>query len=118
MDSLKTEMYCEKKYELEEIKGILIEEFAKLKISDGIFRAESLRELGEVKIMLLSFERGYMRLGKDISLDIVLYEYQGSQYADIVCGQYSLVSFGAEKDFVKTGEEILKNIGFETKMTV
>ena len=92
MASKKVEMYAKKRYELDEIKNKIKEEFDKRKFSD--------------------VEGSYA------SLVIMLSEYQGYQSADIIAtgGKEAFFSFGAEGDFAKFGEDALKNLGFQGKV--
>ena len=92
MASKKVEMYAKKRYELDEIKNKIKEEFDKRKFE---FKDEIIRELGDTKT-----------------------EYQGYQSADIIAtgGKKALFSFGAESDFAKFGEDALKNLGFQGKV--
>ena len=109
MASKKVEMYAKKRYELDEIKNKIKEEFDKRKFSDVEFKDEIIRELGDTKTLLLIFEA---------SLVIMLSEYQGYQSADIIAtgGKEAFFSFGAEGDFAKFGEDALKNLGFQGKV--
>ena len=110
-------MYAEKKYELEEIKNKIKEEFDKHKFSDVEFKDEILRELGDAKTLLLIFENWFLRTGSYASLVIMLSEHHGYQSADIIAtgGKEAFFSFGAEDDFATWGEEVLRNLGFMTK---
>ena len=118
MASKKIEMYSEKKYELEELKNRIKGELDKCMLADVEFKAETFRELGETKTLLLVYEKWYMRTGSYASLIIMLSEYQGYQSADIIAtgGKEVYFSFGAEGDFVKGGEEALRNLGFQGKV--
>ena len=53
MASKKVEMYAKKRYELDEIKNKIKEEFDKRKFE---FKDEIIRELGDTKTLLLIFE--------------------------------------------------------------
>ena len=107
MASKKVEMYAKKRYELDEIKNKIKEEFDKRKFSDVEFKDEIIRELGDTKTLLLIFENWFLRTGSYASLVIMLSEYQGYQSADIIAtgGKEAFFSFGAEGDFAKFGEE-------------
>ena len=115
MASKKVEMYAKKRYELDEIKNKIKEEFDKRKFE---FKDEIIRELGDTKTLLLIFENWFLRTGSYASLVIMLSEYQGYQSADIIAtgGKKALFSFGAESDFAKFGEDALKNLGFQGKV--
>ena len=117
MASKKIVMYAEKQYELEEIKNGIKAEFDKHMFFDAEFKDEIYRELGDTKTLLLIYERWYIRTGSYASLVIMLSEFQGYQSADIIAtgGKETFFSLGAEGDFVKCGEEALRNLGFETK---
>lgn len=105
MASKKVEMYAKKRYELDEIKNKIKEEFDKRKFSDVEFKDEIIRELGDTKTLLLIFENWFLRTGSYASLVIMLSEYQGYQSADIIAtgGKEAFFSFGAEGDFAKFG---------------
>ena len=115
MASKKVEMYAKKRYELDEIKNKIKEEFDKRKFE---FKDEIIRELGDTKTLLLIFENLFLRTGSYASLVIMLSEYQGYQSADIIAtgGKKVFFSFGAESDFAKFGEDALKNLGFQGKV--
>lgn len=115
MASKKVEMYAKKRYELDEIKNKIKEEFDKRKFE---FKDEIIRELGDTKTLLLIFENFFLRTGSYASLVIMLSEYQGYQSADIIAtgGKKVFFSFGAESDFAKFGEDALKNLGFQGKV--
>ena len=117
MASRKITMYSEKKFELEEFKNIMKSELYKLKL-DVDFVAEVYRELGETKTLLLILERYYLRTKSYVSLTILLSEFREYQSADIISsgGKEVLFSWGAEENFVKKGEEVLRNMGFLTKV--
>ena len=53
------EMYAKKRYELDEIKNKIKEEFDKRKFSDVEFKDEIIRELGDTKTLLLIFENWF-----------------------------------------------------------
>ena len=118
MASKKVERYAKKRYELDEIKNKIKEEFDKRKFSDVEFKDEIIRELGDTKTLLLIFENWFLRTGSYASLVIMLSEYQGYQSADIIAtgGKEAFFSFGAEGDFAKFGEDALKNLGFQGKV--
>lgn len=118
MASKKIEMYAEKKYELEELKNGIKDEFDKHVFFNVEFKDVICRELGETKILLLIYERWYMRTGGYASLVIMLSEYKGYQSADIIStgGRDDLISWGAEGNFAKLGEEALRNLGFISKI--
>lgn len=110
-------MYAEKQFELEEMKDAMKAEFYKLKL-DVEFAGEVYRELGETKTLLLIFERYYLRTESYASLMILFSEFKGYQSADIIPagGKELLFSWGAEENFAKWGEEVLRNLGFLTKV--
>ena len=115
MASKKVEMYAEKRYELDEIKNKIKEEFDKRNVE---FKDEIIRELGDTKTLLLIFENWFLRTGSYASLVIMLSEYQGYQSADIIAtgGKENFFSFGAEGDFAKLGEDALKNLSLQGKV--
>ena len=53
MASKKVEMYAKKRYELDEIKNKIKEEFDKRKFSDVEFKDEIIRELGDTKTLIM-----------------------------------------------------------------
>ena len=118
MASKKIEMYAEKKYELEELKNEIKAEFDKHVFFDVEFKDAICRELGETKTLLLIFERWYLRTGSYASLVIMLSEFKGYQSADIIStgGRDDFISWGAEGNFAKLGEEALRNLGFILKI--
>ena len=101
MASKKVEMYAKKRYELDEIKNKIKEEFDKRKFSDVEFKDEIIRELGDTKTLLLIFENWFLRTGSYASLVIMLSEYQGYQSADIIAtgGKEAFFSFGVTSAF-------------------
>ena len=118
MASKKIEMYCKKQYELEEIKNGIKSEFDKHYFLEIEFKNEILRELGETKTLLLIYEKWYVRTGSYASLVIMLSEYKGYQGADIIStgGRDDFISWGAERNFAKLGEDALRNLGFQGKV--
>lgn len=118
MASKKIEMYAEKKCELEELKNGIKAEFDKHYFSDVEFKNEIYRELGETKTLLLIYEKWYLRTGSYASLVIMLSEYKGYQSADIIStgGRDDFISWGAEGNFAKLGEDALRNLGFTSKI--
>lgn len=118
MASKKIEMYSKKQYELDEIKNGIKEELAKVKFSEVEFKDETLRELGDTKILLLIYEKWFLRIEGYASLVIMISEYQGYQSADIIAtgGKELYFSFGVESDFAKFGEDALKNLGFQSRV--
>ena len=59
MASKKVEMYAKKRYELDEIKNKIKEEFDKHKFSDVEFKDEIIRELGDTKTLLFFLKTGF-----------------------------------------------------------
>ena len=116
MASKNAVLYAEKRYELEEIKHKLNEEFDKRK-SRVEFTREILREAGDTKTLLLIYEKYFFRNQSYAGLVILLSEYHGCQSADAVAtgGKEFIFSLGAEDDLVQIGREALQNIGFQSK---
>lgn len=112
MASRKISMYAEKQYNLTDIKEKMQKGF------DAEFVGEAAHELGETKTLLLIWEKWYLRTGSYASLTILLSEFQGYQSADIIAsgGKDDFFSWGAEENFAKAGEDLLKNLGFLTKV--
>ena len=117
MASKKVSLYAEKKCELEDLKTCIKDEFDKHKFSDIEFKEEFYRELGETRILLLIYEKYYIRTGSYASLVIMLSEFQGYQSADIIAtgARETFFSYGAESDFLKYGEDALISLGFRGK---
>ena len=59
MASKKVEMYAKKRYELDEIKNKIKEEFDKRKFFDVEFKDEIIRELGDTKTLLFFLKTGF-----------------------------------------------------------
>ena len=114
MLSNKTTMYSEKKYEIEELKGLIKTHI--LKIDDDIKCKEDVYHvLGDGKTLLMIFEKWYMRTGSYTSLVILLSEYHDVQCADVVAtgGKEGFFSLGSESDFENIGIEVLQDLGFK-----
>ena len=108
-------LYAEKRYELEEIKHKLNEEFDKRK-SRVEFTREILREVGDTKTLLLIYEKWFYRTKSYAGLVILLSEYHGYQGADVVATGARRYQYSAVEDkLVKYGKEALQNIGFQSK---
>lgn len=78
--------------------------------------AESRRIVGNASVVLLSFEKYYMRNSSYASLTVMLTESDGQQTADIIGsgggeGIFN-ISWGANSDFADTAERILLRYGF------
>lgn len=78
--------------------------------------AESRRTVGNANVVLLSFEKYYMRNSSYASLTVMLTESDGQQTADIIGsgggeGIFN-ISWGANSDFADTAERILLRYGF------
>lgn len=78
--------------------------------------AESRRTVGKASVVLLSFEKYYMRNGNYASLTVMLTESDGQQTADIIGsgggGGLFNISWGANSDFAEDAERILLRYGF------
>ena len=78
--------------------------------------AESRRTVGKANVVLLSFEKYYMRNGNYASLTVMLTESNGQQTADIIGsgggGGLFNISWGANSDFAEDAERILLRYGF------
>ena len=105
-----------KQYEFTTFHNRVLQEFEKQQLDVELVDL-AYHELGEVKTLLLVFERLYLRTSSYTSLTILLTEFNGMQTADIISsgGRGSLFSFGSERSFTKHGETALKNLGFEAK---
>ena len=117
MATRNVEMYSEKQYELEEIKGRIIGYFEQHQKDVADFRLAIQRNLGEARTMLLVFERHRHR-SEDVSMVIQLSEFQNYQSADIFgTGAESLLGVPSwlEDFLVDFGIEALKSLGFAGK---
>ena len=114
MASQKIIMYCEKKYELEELKNLIKEEIVKI-LSDIKFEKDAFHVLGEGKVLMMIFEKWYLRNSSYASLVILISEYSHVHCADIIStgGKENFFSLGAEGHFVNIGVEALQNLGFK-----
>lgn len=78
--------------------------------------AESIRIVDNASVVLLSFEKYYMRNSSYASLTVMLTESNGQQTADIIGsgggGGIFNISWGANSDFADTAERILLRYGF------
>ena len=115
MASRNITMYAEKRYELEEIKSRISEEFDKRK-SRIEFSKEILRELGDAKTLLLIYEKYFFRTESYAGLVIMLSEHKGYQSVDIIAtgGKEFLFSWGAEDNLSQIGKEVLQDLGFQS----
>ena len=108
-------LYAEKRYELEEIRHKLNEEFYKHRLGME-FAREIRREVGETKTLLLIYERYFGSLEGYGGLAILISEYHGYQGADVVAMGARKYQYSAVEDkLVKYGKEALQNIGFQSK---
>ena len=102
-------MYAEKRYELNEIKSRLMDEFENSKCTDIRFKHQVLWELGETKTLLLIFEkwvhtsRGH---GEAVNVVILLTEYRGYQGADLI------FTHRYTDQLVEASIQAMKNLGF------
>lgn len=79
--------------------------------------SESSRNMDGVCVVLLSFEKLFLRNGSYASLTVMLTEYEDMQTADIVGsgggeGIFN-ISWGANSDFAEMAAEVLQRYGFE-----
>lgn len=79
--------------------------------------AKSLRSFDDANIILLSFEKYFMRNGSYASLTVMLTENGDLQTADIIGsgggeGLFN-ISWGANSDFADMAERILRKNGFK-----
>ena len=104
-------MYAEKKYELSEIREEMKRNL------EAEFGGEAEHELGETKTLLLIWERWYIRTGSYASVSVLLTEFRGYQCADIISsgGKDDFFSWGAEENFAKCAEDVLRELGFSGK---
>lgn len=81
--------------------------------------AENQRSYSDVNVILLSFEKYFMRNGSYASLTVLLTEDEIKQTADIIGsgggeGIFNL-SWGANSDFADMAERVLSMNGFKTE---
>ena len=80
--------------------------------------AQSIKNLGNASVALLSFEKYYMRTGSYAGLTVMLTEDGGRQTADIIGfgggGGLFNVSWGANSNFAEMAQTILNRHGFRT----
>ena len=109
MASEKIKMKAEKQYELERIASILRGEIS------GDCVAEITRQQGDMKVLMLVFEKYYIRNDSHASLVILLTEYDNIQTADIIGtgGKNTFFSYGAESNFALKGQRALTKAGFK-----
>ncbi len=114
MASQKIIMYSEKKYELEELKNLIKEEIVKI-FPDIEFKQDAYHVLGEGKVLMMIFEKWYLRNSSYASLVILISEYSNVHCADIIStgGKENFFSLGAESNFANMGVETLQNLGFK-----
>ena len=114
MASQKIVMYSEKKYEIEELKDLIKNEIIEL-CSDIEFKQDVFHMMGEGKVLMMIFEKWYIRNSSYASLVILISEYNNVHCADIIStgGKEVLFSLGAEDHFVNMGVEVLQNLGFK-----
>ncbi|MDE5996265.1 MAG: hypothetical protein K2G56_05040 [Eubacterium sp.] len=79
--------------------------------------AKSQRSYDDVHVVLLSFEKYFMRNGSYASLTVMLTENEDVQTADIIGsgggeGLFN-ISWGANSDFADMAERILRKNGFK-----
>lgn len=112
----KISMFTKKVYEFEQLRDKIKEEFDKNHIFIEVeFKDEILREIKDVKILLLIYEKWFARTSSYASLTIMISESEGYQYADLIAsgGRDDFFSYGVERDFSKSGENVLKILGFQ-----
>lgn len=115
MASKGIQLYAEKKYELEELRE---EIKAKMKKGLGAELADQVSyQLGETKVLLMTFECWFLRTGSYAGLSVLLSEYQGFQgaYAVSSGGKEIMFSLGAETRFADEAKAILEELGFESR---
>ena len=83
--------------------------------------SQSMRNLGNASVALLSFEKYYMRTGSYAGLTVMLTEEGNHQTADIIGfgggnGLFN-VSWGANSNFAEMAQAVLNRYGFRTVET-
>lgn len=113
MASKGVQLYAKKKYELE----VLCEAIqSKMKKGLGAELANQVSyQLGETKVLLMTYECWFLRTGSYASLSVLLTEYQGFQgaYAVSSGGKEIMFSLGAETRFADEAKAVLEELGFE-----
>lgn len=73
-----------------------------------------LKELSGVKILMLVYEKYYVRNDSYAALTILITEYQDEQRVELISagGKNTFFSFGAEGNFVSKAESILRRLDF------
>lgn len=115
MASKGIQLYAEKKYQLEELSELIKPGMKKGLGAQFVDQVEY--ELGETKVILMTFECWFFRTSSYASLSILLTEYGGCQGAYTVSsgGKEIFFSLGAEDRFVREAETVLKDLGFSGK---
>ncbi len=115
MSSVNIKMKGDKSKEIKQLAGILKGEINAELVCD------SRRCLDDVSVILLSFEKYYMRNGSYASLTVMLTESENAQTADIIGsgggeGIFN-ISWGANSEFADMAERVLYRYGFSEEKT-
>lgn len=110
MSSVNIKMQGDKSRSINQLAGILKSEI------NAELVCESQRSLDGVSLVLLSFEKYYMRNGSYASLTVMLTESENTQTADIIGsgggeGIFN-ISWGANSEFAEMAERVLYRYGF------
>ena len=114
MSSVNIKMKGDKSKEIKQLAGILKGEINAELVCD------SRRSLDDVSVILLSFEKYYMRNGGYASLTVMLVESEDAQTADIIGsgggeGIFN-ISWGANSEFAEMAERVLYRYGFSNDL--
>ena len=115
MNSKKITMVSEKRYELEEIKNMMVEESNRRLLLSIEFRYEIQRRYDDVKTLTLVFDRYSMLIKGCVTLVISLSEHEGIQYADLVVADGKELIFDpkVEEEFLRWASDYLLEIDFK-----
>ena len=116
MSSVNIKMKRDKSKEIKQLAGILKGEINAELVCD------SRRSLDDVSVILLSFEKYYMRNGGYASLTVMLVESEDAQTADIIGsgggeGIFN-ISWGANSEFAEMAERVLYRYGFSNEKNI
>ena len=116
MSSVNIKMQGNKSKEIKQLANILKSEI------NAELVCESRRSLDDVSVILLSFEKYYMRNGSYASLTVMLTESENEQTADIVGsgggeGIFN-ISWGANSEFADMAQRVLYRYGFSKEKNI
>ena len=108
-------MVSAKQYELEDLRNKIVEETNRHLLQSIEYRNEIYRSHEDVKMLTLIFDRYSMRIEGYATLIISIFEYKGTQYADLVAagGKEIFFDLGVEEDFLNWASNCLSKLGFK-----